>query len=111
MALIRQFCDFSFTERQELLRYDEYKGTDTEQHKAKLSAEAAAVVDEAARTKLSLTLTTANLEPKPFWCEEIIATVSLDPACTPQEPAIQHCQLTFSNASTADPDWQGAQCR
>ncbi len=80
MALIKQHCEF-FDEEVEL-RYDQYRRTDTQEHRNELSAAAAAVINEASRKKLSLSFTTANLDPDPHWCEQTVALVSLYSAAT-----------------------------
>ena len=60
---------------EQFLRYDQYRRTDSKQHKEKLAADAAAVNAEAAVKKLGLQLDAEILLPEPFWCEEIIAKV------------------------------------
>ena len=78
MALIKQYRKHLFNDDKEpLLRYDQYVGSDSQQYRDKLSEEAASVAREASRKGLSLDLSMTELGPAPRWCEEIIATVSL----------------------------------
>lgn len=63
-------------ERDPLVRFDQYKRSDSQEHKDKLLAEGTAVKKLAAERHLTLLVKTTNVGPEPSWCEEILATVS-----------------------------------
>lgn len=64
-------------DRNPLVRFDQYQGfSDSREHKDRLLAEAIAVKQAANERRLQLSIKTANVGPQPFWCEEILATVS-----------------------------------
>ena len=78
MDLIKLWGEFENPdETEQFMRYDQYRRKDSQQHKDKLAADAAAVNAEAARNKIRLHIEEQVLPPRPFWCEEIIAKVSI----------------------------------
>ena len=75
MPLTTQYVEL-LSEKDPYLRYDQYRGNDSQEHKAKLAKEAASVEREASKKEIILDLSTANLDPEPHWCEAIIVKVS-----------------------------------
>ncbi len=78
MPLTTQYVEM-LSEKDPYLRYDQYRGSDSQEHKAKLAKEAASVEREADRKEIMLDVSTANLDPEPHWCEAIIVKVSMQP--------------------------------
>ena len=74
MSLIKQFCEFR-EEQRPFLRYDQYRRSDSQQHRNALQAEAEQVAKTAAKLKVAVTFAAAKLKPEPSWCEQIAATV------------------------------------
>ncbi len=90
MPLTTQYVEM-LSEKDPYLRYDQYRGSDSQEHKAKLAKEAAFVELEADKKEIILDVSTANLDPEPHWCEEIVVKVSMQPWQTSAyRPMCQH---------------------
>ncbi|DBB07510.1 hypothetical protein WJX82_009247 [Trebouxia sp. C0006] len=76
MPLTTQYVEL-LSEKDPYLRYDQYRGSDSQEHKAKLAKEAASVEREASKKEIILDLSTANLDPEPHWCEAIIVKIQV----------------------------------
>jgi hypothetical protein len=76
MPLTTQYVEL-LSDKDPYLRYDQYRGSDSQEHKAKLAKDAANVEREAAKKEIILDVSTVNLDPEPHWCEAIIVKVSV----------------------------------
>ena len=77
MPLTTQYVEM-LSDKDPYLRYDQYRGRDSQEHKAKLAKEAAFVEQEASKKEIILDMITANLDPEPHWCEAVVVKVSRD---------------------------------
>ena len=77
MPLTTQYVEM-LSDKDPYLRYDQYRGRDSQEHKAKLAKEAASVEQEASKKGIILDTITANLDPEPHWCEAVVVKVSRD---------------------------------
>lgn len=106
MPLTTQYVEM-LSDKDPHLRYDQYRGSDSQAHKAKLAKEAEYVEREAEVKQIMLDVSTANLDPEPHWCEEIVVKVRI-----PQP--INHCVSpdTLTHAgSFVDSSRLRARCR
>ena len=78
MPLTTQYVEM-LSEKHPQLRYDQYRGSDSQAHKAKLAKDAASVELEADKKDIVLDISTTKLDPEPYWCEEIVVKVSMYP--------------------------------
>ncbi len=81
MPLTTQYVEL-LSEKDPYLRYDQYRGSDSQEHKAKLAKDASNVEREAAKKEIVLDVSYVNLDPEPHWCEAIIVKVSVQPSQT-----------------------------